>query len=57
MGGLLYLLMEKEYKTHSCTKIAILLIVLFSTYKYHFEYNEKKTIMDLQRNFDISVDA
>ena len=58
MGGLLYLLMEKEYKTSSYTRIAILLIVLFSTYKYHFEYNEKRKFMDLQSaNFDISVDA
>ena len=58
MGGLLYLMMENKYKANILPKVFLIILIIFSTFKYHFEYNEKRKFMDLQSsNLKLAVNG
>ena len=58
LAGISHLLLTKYISKKNIYKFIIILLVTFSTTKYHLEYNEKRKFMDLQNvNLDKAVNA
>ncbi len=58
MGAFFHIYVKKRFKNVKIVNFIIFSIIIFSSLKYHFVYNEQRKFMDLQNvNLSESVDA
>ena len=50
--------LKGEFECNNLAKVFLIILIIFSTFKYHFEYNEKRKFMDLQSsNLKLAVNG
>ena len=58
LGGFVHIYLQKHYSKNKIAQLFVLLLVVFSSVKYHKEYNSKRKFMDLQHvNLTKALDA
>jgi len=58
LGGFVHIYLQKHYSKNKIAQLFVLFLVVFSSVKYHKEYNSKRKFMDLQHvNLTKALDA